>query len=128
MRYLQVQSATFDIQRQWMNMIYMKGKEIAQQFIDHFKQMLTKLQEISKREEQIVGNFIAAIGSYVKEVMHRYNGLDRKLSLEELRILLLNEEASEEESKKRLGEEEPKALNTNVENESKGSTGEKRNA
>ncbi len=108
-------------------MIYMKGKESAQQFIDHFDHMLTKLRKVSKvEEEQIVGNFVAAIKPYVKEVFHRYDAANGKLSIEELRILLLNEEASEEESKKRSGEGEPKALNTNVENESKVKAGEKR--
>lgn len=111
LRYPQVPSATFDLHRQWMNMIYMKGKESAQQFIDRFDLMVTKLRKVGKVDENlIVGNFVAAIKPYVKEVVHRYDAANGKLTLEELRILLLNEEASEEESKKRSGEGEPKAL------------------
>lgn len=51
----------------------------------------------------IVGNFVAAIKPHVAEVGHRYDAADGKLTIEQLRSLLLNEEASEE-SKKRPGE------------------------
>lgn len=53
LRYPQVPSATFDLYRQWMNRLYQKRKEMAQQFIDRFDLMVTKLREIGEVDDDI---------------------------------------------------------------------------
>ncbi|XP_050519687.1 uncharacterized protein LOC126893470 [Diabrotica virgifera virgifera] len=119
-----IPSTKFLLKRSWSNITYLKGKESATEFITRFEEATRNLMRVAEddlKEDSIVENFLMAIYNSVPEVVRRYDAAGGKISLNELKSLMINAEASETEAKARCSESESTmALNSVVENDPKG--------
>lgn len=119
LRHPKIPSNKFILKRSWSNLTYLKGKETATQFITRFEEATRNLMRVTEgeiKEEDILENFLMAIYNTVPEVIRRYDASGGKISLNEIKSMMLNTEATETEAKARCEEMETAvALNASAE-------------
>lgn len=120
LRHPKIPSTKFVLKRSWSNLTYLKGKESVSEFIARFEEATRNLMRVADdelKEENIIENFLMAIYNTVPEVVRRYDAAGGKISLNELKSMMLNAEANETEAKARCTESESTmALNVTTEN------------
>ncbi|XP_044765740.1 uncharacterized protein LOC123321992 [Coccinella septempunctata] len=118
LKHPKIPSTKFVLKRSWSNLTYLKGKETATQFITRFEEATRNLMRVTEgemKEEDILENFLMAIYNSVPEVIRRYDASGGKISLNEIKSMMLNTEATEAEAKARCEEMETTvALNASV--------------
>lgn len=107
-------SSKFATKRTWNSANFDKNHENAVDFIIRFDDLKTKVEAFGEplAEREVVENFLMAIDNSYPELIRKYDASGEKLSLEELKSLLINEEGREKETQERANEGQ--ALNTDV--------------
>lgn len=101
-------STRFAVKRGWSSLTFSKSRENAEEFITRFEEQTRKVESFGEAvaETDIKENFLIATQNSFPELVRKYDAANGKMSIDELKTLLLNEEAMENEAKDRAGEGE----------------------
>ncbi len=90
-----------------LNLTYAKGKETAEEFFKRFEEKMQQTKRVMKmRDTEVIKNLLMSVKNCVP-VIGCFNASNGTLSYGNLKIILLNEKATEAEAKNRSGEGEP---------------------
>ncbi len=101
-------STRFAIRRAWSSLTFSKSKETASEFINRFEELTRKLERQGETvaENDLKENFLMATEASFPEITRKYDAAKGEITIDEIKQLLLNEEARELEMKERASEGE----------------------